>query len=67
MGVLVLHPIGAYCFDLSLNNLGAKPSRMIGLNALISFGNISCVVRLSKAVNAKMKEIGTTGDELCEC
>ncbi len=33
---------------------------MIGLYTLIPFGNIFCVVELSKAVNAKMKEIGVT-------
>ena len=33
---------------------------MIALYALIPFGNIVCVVELSKAVNANMKEIGAT-------
>ncbi|MFM2223614.1 MAG: hypothetical protein RLZZ78_1871 [Armatimonadota bacterium] len=33
---------------------------MIGLYTLIPFGNIFCVVELSKAVNARMKEIGAT-------
>jgi len=60
MGVLVLHLLGAYCFHLSLNNLGAKPPRMIALYALIPLGNIIRVVELSIAVNAKMKEIGVT-------
>jgi len=34
--------------------------RMTALYALIPLGNIPCVVELSKAVNAKMKEIGAT-------
>lgn len=58
MVVLVLHLVGVYCFYLSLKNLGAKQPRMIALYALIPFGNIVCVVDLSKAVNAKMKDIG---------
>ena len=33
---------------------------MIALYLLIPFGNIPCVVELSKAVNARMKEIGAT-------
>ena len=33
---------------------------MIALYALIPFGNIPCVVELSKAVKAKLKEIGAT-------
>jgi len=33
---------------------------MIALYTLIPFGNIICVVHLSKPVNPKMKEIGVT-------
>jgi hypothetical protein len=60
MGSLLLHLLGAYRFHLSLNNLRAKLPRMIALYTLIPFGNIICVVHLSKSVNAKMKEIGVT-------
>jgi hypothetical protein len=58
--VLLLHLVGAYCFHLSLVYLGVKRPRMIALYLLIPFGNIPCVVELSKAVNARMKEIGAT-------
>ena len=60
IGVLVLHLLGAYCFHLSLKSLGLQRPRMIALYALIPFGNIVCVVELSKAVNAKMKDIGAS-------
>lgn len=59
-GVLVLHLLGAYWFHLSLKNLGIKRPRMIALYLLIPFGNIPCVIELSKAVKAKMKVIGAT-------
>jgi hypothetical protein len=58
--IFVLHLVGAYCFHLSLNNLGIKRPRMIALYLLIPFGNIPCVIELSKAVNAKMKDIGAS-------
>jgi hypothetical protein len=58
--VLCLHLLGAYSFSRSLELLGVDRKRMIGLYTLIPFGNIFCVVELSKAVNAKMKEIGVT-------
>ena len=58
--VLVLHLVGAYCFYLSLVYLGVKRPRMIALYLLIPFGNVPCVIELSKAVNAKMKDIGAT-------
>jgi hypothetical protein len=58
--VLVIHLFGAYWFSLSLKNLGIQSPRMIALYALIPVGNIPCVVELSKAVNARMKEIGAT-------
>lgn len=58
--VLLLHLVGAYCFHLSLENLGVKRARMVALYLLIPFGNIPCVIELSKAVNAKMKAIGAT-------
>ena len=60
IGVLVLHLLGAYCFQLSLKSLGLQRPRMIALYALIPFGNIVCIVDLSKAVNANMKDIGAT-------
>ena len=58
--VFVLHLVGVYCFHLSLVYLGVKRPRMIALYALIPFGNIPCVVALSKVINAKMKDIGAT-------
>ena len=58
--VFVLHLVGTYCFHLSLVYLGVNRPRMIALYLLIPFGNIPCVVELSKAVNARMKEIGAT-------
>ncbi len=58
--VLCLHLLGAYSFSRSLEVLGVDRKRMIGLYTLIPFGNILCVVELSKAVNARMKEIGAT-------
>jgi hypothetical protein len=58
--VFVLHLVGAYCFHLSLKNLGIKRPRMIALYLIVPFGNIPCVIDLSKAVNAKMKDIGAT-------
>jgi hypothetical protein len=58
--VLCLHLLGAYRFSRSLELLGVDRKRMIGLYTLIPFGNIFCVVELSKAVNARMKEIGAT-------
>ena len=59
-GVLVQYLFGAYNFHLSLMYLGVKRPRMIALYLLIPFGNIPCVIELSKAVNAKMKDIGAT-------
>lgn len=56
--VFVLHLVGAYCFHLSLTNLALQRPRMIALYLLVPFGNIPCVIDLSKAVNAKMKDIG---------
>jgi len=58
--VLCLHLLGAYSFSRSLELLGVDRKRMIGLYTLIPFGNVFCVVELSKAVNARMKEIGAT-------
>lgn len=58
--VFLLHLVGAYCFHLSLKNLGIKRHRMIALYLIVPFANIPCVVELSKAVNVKMKEIGTS-------
>jgi hypothetical protein len=58
--VLCLHLLGAYSFSRSLEVLGVERKRMIGLYTLIPFGNIFCVVELSKAVNARMKAIGVT-------
>ena len=58
--IFVLHLVGVYWFYLSLVYLGVKRPRMIALYALIPFGNIPCVIDLSKAVNAKMKDIGAT-------
>ena len=58
-GVLVLHMVGAYCFHLSLKSLGLQRPRMIALYALIPFGNIPCVVWLSKMVKAKQAESNT--------
>jgi len=58
--ILVLYLVGVYNFHLSLMYLGVKRPRMIALYALIPFGNIPCVVWLSKAVNAKMKDIGAS-------
>ena len=60
MVVLVLHLVGVYCFYLSLKNLGAKQPRMIALYLIGPFGNIPCVIELSKAVNAKLKAIGAS-------
>ena len=59
-GVLVMHLLGAYNFLQSLVHLGLQRPRMIALYALIPFGNIPCVIELSKAVNAKLKDIGAT-------
>jgi hypothetical protein len=58
--VLCLHLLGAYSFSRSLEVLGVDRKRMIGLYTLIPFGNIFCMVELSKAVNARMKAIGVT-------
>jgi hypothetical protein len=58
--VLCLHLLGAYSFSRSLDVLGVDRKRMIGLYTLIPFGNIFCMVELSKAVNARMKAIGVT-------
>ncbi len=58
--VLLLHMVGAYCFHLSLKNLGIKRPRMIALYLIVPFGNIPCVIDLSNAVNVKMKEIGAS-------
>jgi hypothetical protein len=58
--VLCLHLLGAYSFSRSLEVLGVERKRMLGLYTLIPFGNIFCVVELSKAVNARMKAIGVT-------
>ena len=58
--VFVLHLVGAYCFHLSLKNLGLQRPRMIALYLIVPFANIPCVVWLSKAVNAKMNDIGAT-------
>jgi hypothetical protein len=58
--VLCLHLLGAYSFSRSLEVLGVDRKRMLGLYTLIPFGNIFCVVELSKAVNARMKAIGVT-------
>jgi hypothetical protein len=58
--VLCLHLLGAHSFSRSLELLGVDRKRMIGLYTLIPFGNILCVVELSKAVNARMKAIGVT-------
>jgi len=58
--VLCLHLLGAYSFSRSLEVLGVERKRMIGLYTLIPFGNIFCMVELSKAVNARMKAIGVT-------
>lgn len=58
--VFLLHLVGAYCFHLSLKNLGIKRHRMTALYLIVPFANIPCVIELSKAVNVKMKEIGAT-------
>jgi len=58
--VLSLHLLGAYNFSRSLELLGVERRRMIGLYTLVPFGNIFCMVELSKAVNARMKVIGAT-------
>jgi uncharacterized membrane-anchored protein YitT (DUF2179 family) len=58
--VLVLHLVGAYCFHLSLKNLGLQRPRMIALYLIVPFTNIPCVIDLSKAVNAKMRDIGAS-------
>jgi len=58
--VLCLHLLGAYNFSRSLELLGVERRRMIGLYTLVPFGNIFCMVELSKAVNARMKVIGAT-------
>jgi hypothetical protein len=58
--VFVLHLVGAYCFHLSLKNLGLQRPRMIALYLTVPFGNIPCVIDLSKVVNAKMKDIGAS-------
>jgi hypothetical protein len=62
--VLVLHLVGAYCFHLSLVYLGLQRPRMIALYALIPFGNIPCVVWLSRAVKMKQAESNTGDKEL---
>ena len=58
--VFVLHLVGAYCFHLSLKNLGLQRHLMIALYLIVPFGNIPCVIDLSKVVNAKMKYIGAS-------
>ena len=58
--VFVLHLVGAYCFHLSLKNLGLQRPRMIAFYLIVPFSNIPCVINLSKVVNAKMKDIGAT-------
>jgi hypothetical protein len=62
-GVLVLHMVGAYCFHLSLKNLGLQRPRIIALYALIPFGNIPCVVWLSRAVKMKQAESNSSEGE----
>ncbi len=62
--ILVIHLVGAYWFHLSLVHLGLQRPRMIALYALIPFGNIPCVVRLSKAVKAKQAESNCSDGEL---
>ena len=59
-GVLVLHLLGANNFLQSLVYLGVKRPRMFALYLIVPLGNIPCVVELSRAVNAKMKEIGAS-------
>jgi uncharacterized membrane protein YraQ (UPF0718 family) len=59
-GVLVLHLLGTYSFHLSLRSLGLQRPRMLALYLIVPFANIPCVVELSRAVNAKMKEIGAS-------
>ena len=63
-GVLVVHLVGAYCFHLSLVHLGIKSPRMIALYLIVPFGNIPCVVWLSKMVKAKQAESNTGDGEL---
>lgn len=58
--VFLLHMVGAYCFHVSLKNLGLQWPRMIALYLIVPFANIPCVIDLSKAVNAKMREIGAS-------
>ena len=58
--VLSLHLLGAYTFSRSIELLGVERNRIIVLYTLVPFGNIFCVVELSKAVNARMKVIGAT-------
>jgi hypothetical protein len=58
--MLCLHLIGAYTFSRSLEVLGVERRWMVGLYTLVPFGNIVCMVELSKAVNARMKAIGVT-------
>ena len=58
--VLCLHLFSAYSFSRSIELLGVERRRMAGLYTLLPFGNIVCMVELSKAVNARMKAIGVT-------
>ena len=60
ISVLVLHLLGTYSFHLSLKHLGVHRPRMIALYLLVPFGNIFCMVALSKAVNADLNAIGAT-------
>lgn len=53
--------MGVYWFYLSLVYLGIQRPRMIALYLLIPFGNVPCVIELSKAVKAKQAE-SNTGD-----
>ena len=62
-GVLLLHLVGVYNFHLSLVYLGIKRPRMIALYALIPFGNIPCVVWLSRAVKMKQAESNSSEGE----
>jgi hypothetical protein len=54
--VLVFHLLGVSCFHLSLNNLGVKRPRMIGLYLLVPFGNVLSVVWLLRMVQVKQAE-----------
>jgi hypothetical protein len=48
----------ALSFVIPINTGSNIRIRMIALYALIPVGNIPCVVELSKAVNARIEEIG---------